>query len=356
MDFSALLVSLALPLGVALLAFGSLVWRRRRTDARYQAHIAALDHAELLSWARRGPFSNGRESARALRDATLESDQAGGLSKRQLDAICRAHARHYDRDPQRWLQSRARALRDAYAKRPSAPDPVSTTAATTLPWSDAPGGHEQHLARRWNNPLFPVDQRTITAEEIRRAQARDAARFAAFEHRFDTLIVDLLDHDPTDIEQLTDLKALLEDQITLALSHGARTQTQLETADAARALVISEIRQLYREEPGTLDLLGISVEDRRDVYRPQRLRPLHLHLLGTEPCVPRDDLVPTLASEPPDELVRLVCIIEEQDPVLGPDLRARVLDCLTAALEQGIDERQIRAKIDALALPRASAA
>ena len=41
-------------------------------------------------------------------------------------------------------------------------------------WSTHPGGHERHLQRRWNNPLFPVERQQVNAADVYHACIEDS--------------------------------------------------------------------------------------------------------------------------------------------------------------------------------------
>ena len=81
-------------------------------------------------------------------------------------------------------------------------------------WSENPGAFEQHLMRRYKNPLFPKDRRQITQEEITSAQERDTRDYEEVKTRLDDIrqnivsLPDSIDFGTTNdfLERLQNLK------------------------------------------------------------------------------------------------------------------------------------------------------
>ncbi|MCB1828829.1 MAG: hypothetical protein KDI35_01355, partial [Gammaproteobacteria bacterium] len=57
-----------------------------------------------------------------------------------------------------------------------------------LPFSQLPGRYERHLLRKWDNPLFPQSERTISAESLEEAQRLDHEELSEFIVDFRKLI------------------------------------------------------------------------------------------------------------------------------------------------------------------------
>ena len=79
-----------------------------------------------------------------------------------------------------------------------------------LPFSERPGCHERHLRRRWNNPLFPAEEREVEWQDVVTARAADEKEIEDFGNQLTALF-----------EQASTLAANVQSDVVLDLKERA---------------------------------------------------------------------------------------------------------------------------------------
>lgn len=211
-----------------------------------------------------------------------------------------------------------------------APDRVF--AGSVLVWSNNPGAFEQHLLRRYKNPLFPKDRRQVTQSEIDLARERDLIDYKELDDRLIRLSEDisaLPDH--IDSTTINKIRELIDDLIQDAMEVGGKAydiatktkelrQTLISSwrkgtsrnAEAQRALVTAEL--FYQQNAPKFEVPFIAQMGRKD---------------GP---IPSNEVIPALLMEKPDTIAMVVSWIE---PSKRPAVQQIALQVLKAGLEEG---------------------
>jgi len=166
-----------------------------------------------------------------------------------------------------------------------------------LIFSQLPGRKERHLKRKFNNPLFPESERTISPQELLEAQRLDHEELIEFITGFRTLVQRTINLKPNEeSEVIFEIKQHLDmayEQVS------GLADDQSETKDAITKLtqvIMNTIRSNAIGDALAMDELKQEQEARRTHYSLLQY-PIVADLLHPESPILENDLAPSLLSE-----------------------------------------------------------
>ena len=126
-----------------------------------------------------------------------------------------------------------------------------------LPFSQLPGRYERHLLRKWDNPLFPQSERTISAESLEEAQRLDHEELSEFIVDFRKLIFAAVNLQPhADSDTVLRIKERLDKSYEQS---AGLADDQRETREAIARLtqiIMAAVRKGAGDDPVALNELA----------------------------------------------------------------------------------------------------
>jgi len=215
-----------------------------------------------------------------------------------------------------------------------------------LQFSTLPGSRERQLQRQYNNPLFPEQQRTISAGQLVKVQNEELAQLQVFSKDFQTLF-----------DSASQLSANVQSDVILKLKEDAdRLYEQAaslpgehETAQQSLVKLVSVIMQAVRHGAGN-DAKAISEIEQETEARAMHMElmkvPLIVDMLNPDSLIEPDNLAATLLSSEDEELRAGLQLFEsEQITQLYNDAESLLHECE----QQGHDISQAQQKLQIIA-------
>ncbi|MCB1872565.1 MAG: hypothetical protein H6964_07850 [Chromatiaceae bacterium] len=185
-----------------------------------------------------------------------------------------------------------------------------------LPFSQLPGRYERHLLRKWDNPLFPQSERTISAESLEEAQRLDHEELSEFIVDFRKLIFAAVNLQPhADSDTVLRIKERLDKSYEQS---AGLADDQRETREAIARLtqiIMAAVRKGAGDDPVALNELA-QEEAARSAHFELLAYPLVADLLAPDSPISADDLAPTLLSAPEAEFKAAVTLFDDDQLVL----------------------------------------
>lgn len=202
----------------------------------------------------------------------------------------------------------------------------------TLRFSERPGPRERHLARRWNNPLFGTDARAVTQADIEAAASADRDELGRFMASFQHLVRRATELPPNEeSEVVLELKGQLEKAYVECMGLPGN---QGPVCDAVARLIDAIMAAVRRAAAG--DPTAEAELDGEDSARRQHRKLLRFALVSDlmrpDSPVSRDELAPTLLSEPPEAVAAALWLFE---PAQIAELHRESLERLKALRTDG---------------------
>ncbi len=116
----------------------------------------------------------------------------------------------------------------------------STTQHIQIEWHEKPGCFERHLQRRYNNPLFPADRRTVSGEELNEARKKDDSNLKEFIKQYTLWLSGA--NNLKENSSVEDLKHCLQDTqylAELASAIGCDLENEISVLEAMEQKIIS---------------------------------------------------------------------------------------------------------------------
>jgi len=182
----------------------------------------------------------------------------------------------------------------------------------TLQFSPQPGAYEQHLQRKYNNPLFPASQQQFLQAEIEQARQRDQQDLQAFMEDFqETVNQAAALSGSVDSEVVLDLKQNLE---RLYVTSSSLAGDLGAIQDALLKLIrvcMQTIRQGASDDVIALRKLD-EEEQARTVYFAMLESPLVAELMRGDDIIQLNELVPTVLSLDLGQLTAVLALFEPE--------------------------------------------
>ncbi len=186
-------------------------------------------------------------------------------------------------------------------------------------FSQNPGAWEQHLQRKYRNPLFPEAAQIVVQHQVIEARERDQAEQKSFQQSFTTLVKEISElpkHVETDqlLDLLGKLDALYEECSGLGVSLP-------KEKEAIRKLNIVFRRTLENEAAKSGDnaefLQQLQNEAAaREIHYEMLDQPLFAILMRKESPISADDLAATLLSESLETVEKIIGIFDLDQQIL----------------------------------------
>ncbi len=166
-----------------------------------------------------------------------------------------------------------------------------------LTFSQHPGRIERHLLRKYNNPLFPESERTITPQQLSEAQRLDHEELVEFIGGFRALVqktVELKNNEEADV--ILGIK----EQLDMAYEQASGlTDDQSETKDAIKKLTQIIMHTISSNAAGdrTAQEELRQEQEARTAHYSLLQHPIVADLLHPESPITELELAPTLLSE-----------------------------------------------------------
>ncbi len=195
-----------------------------------------------------------------------------------------------------------------------------------LLFSQMPGRHERHAMRKYNNPLFPEQERQLTQGELTEAQRLDHEELVAYIVDLRKLVGEAIALGPHEqSEVILDLKERLDKYYEQACR---LADDQSPNKEAIRKLVEVIMRSVWKGA-------GNDTVAHQELQQEEAARATHYDLLETalvadlldpDSLIRNDELLPVLLSAPEEEFNEAVnlfdpdqlnAICEQGEPLLA---------------------------------------
>ncbi len=167
----------------------------------------------------------------------------------------------------------------------------------SLIFSQQPGRYERHLLRKFNNPLFPAEERDVTPEQLLEAQRLDHEELVEFINGFRALVQRTVNLKPNEeIDAVLKIKGQLD--IAYEQASGL-ADDQSETKNAIRKLtqiIVNSIRANSMNDSLIHEELR-QEEEARNTHCTLLQHPIVADLLHPESLILEHELAPSLLSE-----------------------------------------------------------
>ena len=209
---------------------------------------------------------------------------------------------------------------------------IIVSAEPRLTWSDNPGAYEQHLIRRYNNPLFSKDRRVISQSMIDLARKRDINDYKNIENRLLKLseeIAELPGHVNSKI--IKKIRETIDNLIGDAMGVGGKANSIAKKTKKLRKALIKSWSKALSDHDDAKQLL---VE--AELYYQENVTKFNIsfvaQLTRKDRPIPNNEVVPALLMEKPDTIAM---IMESIGPNNRPAIQQGALSVLKTALDEG---------------------
>lgn len=219
-------------------------------------------------------------------------------------------------------------------------------------WSDNPGAFEQHLIRRYKNPLFPKARREITQVELAEARERDNRDYEELNDRLIRLVEDMelvFDYSGSIVSStMIKFRKRIDDLTQDAMGVGGQANDIAKKAKELRKGLISD---LAKGMSGNQDAQR-TLEEAERFYHEGKAKfeiPFMAQFVRKDGPIPADEFVPALLMEQPNYIARTIARMD--DPNRRAAVQQWALQVLRTALDDGAHIEDFEEKLRALDLP-----
>jgi hypothetical protein len=213
-------------------------------------------------------------------------------------------------------------------------------------WSENPGAFEQHLMRRYKNPLFPKDRRKISQEEITSARERDNRDYEEVKSRLNDLLQDIVSlPDSIDFATTNDFLDRLQDLTLDAMGVGGQASDVALLAQELRNNFLATWKTTFVDHPNLKRLLEKA--ERFDQLYAQRFHtPFAAQILREDKSIPPSEVIPAILMEGPNEIAETIKSIN--DPNIQIQFQREAIRLLQAAKAEGAHIENLESILKAL--------
>lgn len=227
---------------------------------------------------------------------------------------------------------------------------ASAQTSSQLSWSENPGAFEQHLQRRYRNPLFPPIRRIVTQADINKARLRDYQDYEALNARMILLAQDILQFpDHVSSSQVNALRERMDELIQDAMGAGGLAYEITLEVKKIRQTLIQSWRGVVAGNAETLRAL-----DEAEQFWHANAPLFHVafiaEMLRKDGPIPAEDVVPALLSEQPETIATVMSWFE--DPRKKAIVQTDAASILKSVMNSGTTIDRLDEKVQALDLGR----
>jgi hypothetical protein len=217
-----------------------------------------------------------------------------------------------------------------------------------LSWSENPGAFEQHLQRRYRNPLFPPNRRIVTQADINSARLRDHEDYAKVNAQMNRLTDDLLKlPDDVSSSQIDAFRERMDDLIQAALGVGGPAYEIASRVKRLRQTAMQSWRVALAGNEEALRALD-QAEQFWHANSPTFEIPFIAQMLRKSGSIPANDILPALLSEQPEIIASFMNSIK--DPQKKAIIQSESVSILKSAVASGVTIKELDLKMQALGL------
>lgn len=193
-------------------------------------------------------------------------------------------------------------------------------------WSDDPGCYERQLQRRDGSPLFPVERRVVTIQEILDAQKKDSALLLQFKEKFTSFYNECMCEMKRN-NSLDSASSLLQETMSMLEEATAIGGNLERESGALEVLEESLIKSMNKAMPDGAEIL----EKAHSLSSMKRV-PFFAQSVGKYKAISEDEVVPSLIAEDL-ETIETMGILSR---AFGPDFKPGDAD-IRAALDEAVE-------------------
>jgi hypothetical protein len=229
-------------------------------------------------------------------------------------------------------------------------DAIKSFEASEIPsweWLKTPGAHERHLQRRYKNPLFPSDRRTVSTVEVYAARVNDAE---ALEAARKTVVEIMRAFDDNDwLYAFNEVRERIDATRQQLRRAGGDIATIDNLLKQYRKLVIDTWRARFQEDAQGLE--GLEHAERIFAEKERSILGTSFGSQLTNPAnpIPASEVIPALLCEDPDTVALYVQVLAGPERIEALKWAAEIV---SAADKEGIDIMTIKEQLYALGFPR----
>lgn len=164
-------------------------------------------------------------------------------------------------------------------------------------FSSKPGRCERHLQRKFNNPIFPVEVRVVSQDQVEAARALDDEEFQHFSDDYQAILQEIADlAQNVDSEVVLKLKQRLDQLYEQVCGLGGDRTAEKRGLTKLHQAVNQAITTGAAGDPTAEEKLSQETQA-RDIHWQLLEEPLVADLLRPDSPISQDDLLPSLLSE-----------------------------------------------------------
>ena len=182
----------------------------------------------------------------------------------------------------------------------------------TYTFSLQPGIRERHLQRRYNNPLFPIEQRDFNQQDLTGACFMDEQDQQTFAIEFHNLVEEVANLKANeDSEKMLELKSHLDQSYEQCCALGGDNDIEKEAITQLVSIIMSAVWQSASGDAEAEANLKEEELARTTHYRLLQF-PIVVDLLRPKSPIKENDLVPSLLSETEEALNAAFYLFDKQ--------------------------------------------
>lgn len=213
-------------------------------------------------------------------------------------------------------------------------------------WSENPGAFEQHLIRRYKNPLFPKNRRQITQEEITNAKERDTRDYEEVKSRLTDILQDIVSlPNSIDFSTTNDFLERLQNLTLDAMGVGGQASDVALQAQELRNEFLATEKKALVEHPDLQRLLE-KAEHFDQLYGLRFHTPFAAQMLREDESIPPSEVLPAILMEGPNEIAETIKSID--DPNIQIQFQREAIRLLQAAKAEGAHIENLESILKAL--------
>jgi len=181
-----------------------------------------------------------------------------------------------------------------------------------IPFSVRPGSHERQLKTRYRNPLFPADRQNVSLIDLADAQATDEVELQQFQREFSDTLRQAAGMGPhVGSEVILGLKEKCDELYEKACGLSGDLAAEKQSLEQFLDVLMTAVIAGANGDDHAMDELAQESTARKLHFRLLQA-PVVCDLLRPDTPVARDELIPTLLSQPSEDLQLALELFDQQ--------------------------------------------